>query len=90
MSEMSELMTTYSSAMKGLTINLEAMSQGELQNAVENLREVYVGQGADSFFSRWDQSDHQVSECLEQFVSLQIKLDEWLEVLEAFDQLDEV
>jgi len=84
--QLTELMGVYSSAMKKFTVHMEVLSQGEVKTAVENLREVYAGHGADSFFTRWDNTEHNLSECVEDILSLQMRLEQWVNALESLDQ----
>ena len=88
--QLTELMEAYSSAIKEVTVSMEAFSHGEVKTMLENLREVYEGHGADSFFARWDESEHQVSEHIEDILRLQLRLEQWVNTLTAFDQPSDV
>jgi len=90
LNQLTELMGAYSSAMKEITVHMEVLSQGEVKAAAENLREVYVGHGADNFFARWDDTKCQLSECVEDILTLQLRLEQWVNALEAFDQAGEI
>jgi len=88
--QLTELLKVYSNAMKEFTVSMESFSHGEVKTAAENLREVYEGHGADSFFARWDETEHKASEHVEDILKLQLRLEQWMNALVAFDQPSDV
>ena len=84
-SELMVALAVYSEALLKLSVKLEDVVDGSIQESSKRLQEVYTGKGAEAFFLRWTQVQNRITADVENMQLLRVKLsqlDERLEVKE--------